>query len=129
MSKIYINITAYANKHNLTLEQAHKEIQPWLFEIGYDWELTSYQGKVSLTFAEYLELNMDTLCIITQCGSESFTESDYDVEWEFVREVSYSEVLDRDIIKEQKYVEFNGKQYDKAKLEKALKMIDESNRS
>lgn len=121
MKKIYIDVTKYANKYGLTLEQAHNEIQPMLFDLNYDWQGINYHHKVSLVFADYLELNMDKEGRITQCPKETFEQSDYDQELIFNRTVNLTcEARDNT-----EYVEFNGKQYDKHKLEQALKLIEE----
>ena len=125
MKKIYINITEYANKYGLSLVQAHEEVQPFLFGLGYNWESPSYNKKVVLWFADYLELHMEKDWTITQCSSDSFVEDDYDYKWEIERTVTLR-YLHRFIehAQEIEYVEFNGKQYEKAKLEQALKLIE-----
>lgn len=123
MKKVYINVTKYANEHNLSLAQAHNEIQPFLFNLGYNWACKGYHDKVVLTFAEYLEMHMEKDWVITKCSSDSFTESDYDYEWEIKRKVNLSYVH-RAITSVKEYVEFNGKQYEKTKLEQALKLIE-----
>ena len=121
MKKIYIDVQAYAKKYSLTLEQAHEEIQPMLFDLNYDWQGINYHHKVSLVFADYLELNMDKEGRITQCPKETFEQSDYDQELVFNRTVN----LAFEIRNKTEYIEFNGKQYDKRKLEQALKLIEE----
>ena len=125
MEKIYIDVTKYANNYGLTMKQAHEEIQPMLFECGYNWGYSPYDRKVSLTYAEYLELNMGTDLTITQCSSETFTESDYDVEWVLKRNIEFVYEY-RNIIREHEYVEINGKSYDKSKLGKVLAMLEEA---
>ena len=57
--KVYINVTKYANEHNLSLAQAHNEIQPFLFNLGYNWACKGYHDKVVPTFAEYLEMHRE----------------------------------------------------------------------
>ena len=121
MKKQYIDVRAYAEKYNLTLEQAHNEIQPMLFDLGYDWQGINYHHKVSLVYADYLELNMDKEGRITQCPKETFEQSDYDQELIFDRIVHLT-CTTRD---NTEYVEFNGKQYDKRKIEQVLKLIEE----
>lgn len=123
MKKQYINVRAYAEKYNLTMEQAHNEIQPLLFDLSYDWVYSDYHHKVSLPFADYLELNMDGEGKITQCSRETFELYDYDQEIILDRVVSLT-CKTRDISYVE-YVEFNGKQYDKRKIEQALKLIEE----
>jgi len=123
MNKYFINVVKYANDNGLSLEQAHEEIQLNLFNDVYNWKHPSYQNKVALTFAEYLELQMEEPHCITQCSSESFTESDYDFEITFDRSVNLGWNIDR-VETTPEYVEFNGKQYDKKKLEQALKLIE-----
>ena len=123
MNKYFINVVKYANDNGLSLEQAHEEIQLNLFNDVYNWECKGYHNKVVLTFAEYLELNMEEPNCITQCSSESFTESDYDFEVTFDRNVNLVWNIDR-VETTPEYVEFNGKQYDKKKLEQALKLIE-----
>jgi len=124
MKKIYINITEYANKYGLSLAQAHKEIQPFLFSLGYNWASPIYK-KVSLCHAEYLELHMEKEWTITQCSSDSFVEDDYDYKWEIERTVTLRYTHHYiEHTQEIEYVEFNGKQYEKTKLEQALKLIE-----
>lgn len=123
MNKYFINVAKYANDNGLSLEQAHEEIQLNLFNDVYNWKHPSYQNKVVLSFAEYLELNMEEPNCITQCSSESFTESDYDFEVTFDRSVNLVWNIDR-VETTPEYVEFNGKQYEKSKLEQALKLIE-----
>lgn len=125
MNKYFINVVKYANDNGLSLEQAHEEIQLNLFNDVYNWKHPSYQNKVVLSFAEYLELNMEEPNCITQCSSESFTESDYDFEVTFDRSVNLVWNIDR-VETTPEYVEFNGKQYDKKKLEQALKLLEDS---
>ena len=125
MKKIYIDVTEYANNYGLTLDQAHGEIQPMLFESGYNWAYPSYDQKVSFTYAEYLELNIEKKLAITQCSSETFTDSDYDVKWVLKRDIEFVHEY-RNITNEPKYVEINGKRYDRSKLEKALAMLEEA---
>ena len=125
MKKTYIDVTKYANNYGLTLYQAHKEIQPMLFESGYNWAYSPHDRKVSFAYAEYLELNMDKEMTITQTNSETFIESDYDVEWVLKRNIEFVYEY-RNITHEHEYVEINGKSYDKSKLEKALAMLEEA---
>lgn len=125
MKKTYIDVAKYANNYGLTLKQAHEEIQPMLFECGYNWASPSYDQKVSLTHAEYLELNIEKELAITQCSSETFAESDYDVEWVLKRNIDFVYEY-RNITHEPEYVKINGKSYDKSKLEKALAMLEEA---
>ena len=94
-----------------------------MFNLGYNWACKGYHDKVVLTFAEYLEMHMEKDWVITKCSSDSFTESDYDYEWEIKRKVNLSYVH-RAITSVKEYVEFNGKQYEKTKLEQALKLIE-----
>ena len=39
----YINVGAFAKKHNISLETAHYLIQPWLFSMGHSWGI--FMGK------------------------------------------------------------------------------------
>lgn len=121
MKKQYIDVRAYAEKYNLTVEQAHNEIQPLLFDLNYDWQSVDFHHTVVFKFADYLELNMDKEGRITQCPKETFEQSDYDQELIFDRVVKLT-CTARD---NTEYIEFNGKQYDKRKLEQALKLIEE----
>lgn len=123
MKKVYINVAKYANEHHLSLGQAHNELQPFLFALGYNWACKGYHNRVVLTYVEYLEMHMEKDWVITQCSSDSFTESDYDYEWELKRKVNLSYVH-RAITSAKEYVEFNGKKYEKDKLEQALKLIE-----
>ena len=125
MKKAYINVKEYAEKYNLTLNQAHNEIQPVLFGLNYNWASKDYYRKVYFTEWEYLELNIDRCGRITHCPRDMFIESDYDQEIIFDRIVDISYTC-RNVIREPEYIEFNGKQYDKQKLEQALKLLEDS---
>ena len=50
-TKFAVNVKAFANQHNITLEEAHKLIQPELFKMGYFW----YSNGKSLQY-EYKEI-------------------------------------------------------------------------
>ena len=65
----YINVAAFAKKHNISLETAHYLIQPWLFSMGHTWGivmgksvahvdkefLVFEEGRICWELGEYLE--------------------------------------------------------------------------
>lgn len=121
--KCFINVKSYAEKYGILMDKAHEEIQPKLFELGYSWPT----GKNIYKHGECLELNYHKSGRITH-SQESFEDH---LEMKELL-IERKEIVTVDISATEptiEYVEFNGKQYDKAKLERALKMIDESNLS
>jgi hypothetical protein len=121
--KCFINVKSYAEKYGILMDKAHEEIQPKLFELGYSW----YKGKDIIKFGECLDLSYQKEGEITH-SQESFEDH---LEMKELL-IERKEIVTVDISATEptiEYVEFNGKQYDKAKLERALKMIDESNLS
>ena len=118
--KHFINVKAYAEKYKITLKKAHEEIQPKLFELGYDWWR---KGKeTSPKNVECLDLNCVTQNEISH-SCVAFKDHKYMAEIVIEREEVVTLKLS---VKEapKEYVEFNGKQYEKAKLEQALKLIE-----
>lgn len=121
--KCFINVKSYAEKYGILMDKAHEEIQPKLFELGYSW----YKGKDIIKFGECLDLNYQ------KEGEITHSHKDFEDHLEMKELlIKREEIVTVDISATEptiEYVEFNGKQYDKAKLERALKMIDESNLS
>lgn len=72
----YINVGAFAKKHDISLETAHYLIQPWLFSMGHSWGifmgksvahidkefLVFEEGRICWELGEYLE-ERDELCL------------------------------------------------------------------
>lgn len=118
--KCFINVKSYAEKYGILMDKAHEEIQPKLFELGYSW----YKGKDIIKFGECLDLNYQ------KEGEITHSHKDFEDHLEMKELlIKREEIVTVDISATEptiEYVEFNGKQYDKAKLERALKMIDES---
>ena len=121
--KCLINVKSYAEKYGILMDKAHEEIQLKLFELGYSW----YKGKDIIKFGECLDLNYQ------KEGEITHSHKDFEDHLEMKELlIERKEIVTVDISATEptiEYVEFNGKQYDKAKLERALKMIDESNLS
>lgn len=121
--KHYINVKAYAEKYGITLAKAHEEIQPKLFEMGYSWWKNSkevFYAKASPS--HYIDLNYCNDKEITHSTVRSHihdTMTEILIEREETINLNFS-VKEAPI----EYVEFNGKQYEKAKLEQALKLIE-----
>ena len=126
MKKQFIDVEKYATDFNIPLAQAHEEIQTWLFEQGYNWVADAYKNSVEFTCSGILELNMDNYFAITRNVFENIDFNDYDEEITFGRcwKVHLTPFANK-VVKTE-YVEFNGKQYDKRKLEEALKLIEQS---
>ncbi len=121
-TKYFINVAAYAKENNITLKQAHEEIQPWLFGQEYIfWEL--YKDAVMFTYADYLEINYEHSGIITWAYEDCINDNGKEI---VLERLVKTEIKLTPTIIEEELVEFNGKQYSKAKLEKALKLIEES---
>lgn len=57
----YINVGAFAKKHNISLETAHYLIQPWLFSMGHSWGI--FMGKsVAHVDKEFLVFEEGRIC-------------------------------------------------------------------
>ena len=57
----YINVAAFAKKHNISLETAHYLIQPWLFSMGHSWGI--FMGKsVAHVDEEFLVFDEGRIC-------------------------------------------------------------------
>ena len=57
----YINVRAFAKKHNISLETAHYLIQPWLFSMGHSWGI--FMGKsVAHADEEFLVFDEGRIC-------------------------------------------------------------------
>ena len=57
----YINVGAFAKKHNISLETAHSLIQPWLFSMGHSWGIVT--GKsVAHVDKEFLVFDEGRIC-------------------------------------------------------------------
>ena len=57
----YINVEAFAKKHNISLETAHYLIQPWLFSMGHSWGI--FMGKSVVHFdEEFLVFEEGRIC-------------------------------------------------------------------
>ena len=57
----YINVGAFAKKHNISLETAHYLIQPWLFSMGHSWGI--FMGKsVAHVAEEFLVFDEGRIC-------------------------------------------------------------------
>lgn len=104
--KTFINVQKYADMYNLTLEEAHNEIQPWLFEQGIHHAYPSYKGKVVFTEREIVEVSMDKPLAITSCHMDVFCKEGYEQELTLSRKV----VLTPSTSNLVEYVTINGKQ-------------------
>lgn len=120
MKKQFIDVEKYARENEISLSVAHEEIQTWLFKEGYKW--TSYGNHVGFINSHFLELNMDTSYCITWENEDCYNSDKYEEELMFSRQVALVPFYNE--IDKTEYVEFNGKQYDKKKLEEALAMIE-----
>lgn len=119
MKKQFIDVEKYARENEISLSDAHEEIQTWLFMEGYEWE--EYGATVKFNTTRFLELNMETPYCITW-WDQDFDSDNYEEELMFTRQVTLAPFYNK--IDKTEYVEFNGKQYDKKKLEEALAMIE-----
>ena len=120
MKKQFIDVEKYARENEISLSVAHEEIQTWLFKEGYEW--AGYGKHTGFINSHFLELNMDKPNRITRENGDCYTANVYEEELMFTRQVTLVPFYNK--IDKTEYVEFNGKQYDKKKLEEALAMID-----
>lgn len=122
MKTQFIDVEKYAQKNRITLERANEEIQNYLFGKEYCWanfgKTVSLANSAKIIVLHQDESNYNYLRFATKtCG---FDEKRYDEE--LIPKVDISTSIR--VIDKPEYVEFNGKQYDKKKLEEALAMID-----
>lgn len=114
-----IDVQKYADTYGLTLEQAHQEIQPWLFEQGFKWR--PYGPEVSEVGSTYMYINSDKyLTQSPQKDSYYFHFSNDNKEITLLRNVSVS----LSIAHPEPSVEIDGKQYTKAQLLEALAKLE-----
>lgn len=124
LSNKKINVMCYADEQGISLEQAHKEIQTWLFENGCRWN----DGAVTLDSGTkdcpYGFLYIDDL---------TFTKSDHNAYKYYKAQTGYQEItfmaersvkLTPTLVEPPvETIELNGKKYNKSELEKALQHI------
>ena len=111
-----INVKSYAEKHRITLEKAHEEIQGWLFEQGYNWNTLA--TNVIAVYASYLYIRGEELL---HGGSEHhFYEETPEKEITLSRQV----VLTPSYVEEE-LVEFCGKMYNKREFLAAIANVKE----
>jgi hypothetical protein len=125
-SSFKIDVQAYADENNISLEQAHNEIQPWLFEKGYAWSIGPRIYKENE--AAFLEMGVETPCCITQVPIDWLS---FCTVAEDAREITLSRKVTVELtpsfVESEKpaveYVELGGKKYIKKELEEALSKI------
>ena len=112
-----IDAQKYADTYGLTLEEAHREIQPWLFGQGCAW--CSGAGYVNCTFARWIEVGVIKGYSPTHItwSSEGYSTAK---EITLLRNVSVS----LSIAPTEPSVEIDGKQYTKAQLLEALAKLE-----
>ena len=116
-SSFKIDVQAYANENNISLEQAHNEIQPWLFEQGYTH---SWRKVVSGENLAYLICKSDG----------NIQTSDDKLVFSFNRMWVKQIFLSRNVSvslswKEEETIEILGKKYLKSDVEDAMKNVKE----
>ena len=115
-----INVQKYAEENGISLEQAHQEIQPWLFEQGYSW---CKEVHVRFTNSSHLYAEEDS--VLAYGHNDQFFSADDGKEITLSRKVtveltpSFVEVEEPAV----EYVELGGKRYVKSELEEALSKI------
>lgn len=114
-----IDVQKYADTYGITLEQAHQEIQPWLFEQGVVWSAT---GLAFVTNSEtrYLYIDSGELSY-SRAFNAGFFKCHKNKEITPQRNVSIS----ISIAPPEPYVELDGKQYTKAQILAALAKLEE----
>jgi len=114
LSNKKINVKRYADEQGISLEEAHKEIQTWLFENGCKW--ASGDVGIRYTHRDYLSTGMDNDMFQLDSEIDDKQELTFTVE----RSVTLTPVLVEPPVET---VELKGKKYDKSELEKALQHI------
>lgn len=114
-----INVKAYAEKNGITLENAHKEIQSWLFENGASWDVYPEHGIRNdeaealfvnrfLSLSYYYEVDLTFYAM--------YTEKEITMSRQVVLTPSYVE---------EEFVEFGGKMYNKREFLSAIANVKE----
>lgn len=116
-----IDVQKYADKYGLTLEGAHQEIQPWLFERECNW--SSGGNYVNCTFARWIEVGVLERCSPTAItwSSEGYSTAK---EITLQRTISVSLSIAPTESHPEHSVELDGKQYTKAQLLEALAKLE-----
>lgn len=115
-----IDVQKYADTYGLTLDEAHREIQPWLFAQGCNWQ--AFGAEINLVSKP--QLYLDKNYHITQTNDEyHFYHGSSHKEITLLRNVSVS----LSIAPTEPSVEIDGKQYTKAQLLDALAKLEGSN--
>lgn len=113
-----IDVQKYADSYGITLEQAHQEIQPWLFEQGCWW----HRGETVVRFRDgkylYTEENKE---LTYGADEDTFFKMHNNKEITLQRNVSVS----LSIAPSEPSIELDGKQYTKAQLLEALAKLEE----
>lgn len=119
LSSFKIDVQAYADENNISLEQAHNEIQPWLFENEFTWSSLNNTGRLVRCIGNpYLF-----------CDKHNITHGN--VSYYFNVQSTHKQIfLSRNVsvslsVKEEEIVEIMGKKYRKGDVENALKNIEE----
>ena len=112
-----IDVQAYATENNISLEQAHNEIQPWLFEQGY-----THSGRKVVSGENLAYLICDS--------DGTIQTSDDKLVFSFNRALAKQIFLSRNVfvslsVKEGETVEILGKKYLKSDVENAMKNVKE----
>ncbi len=120
--RLVVNVGAYATNNKISLKQAHEEIQEWLFDKDFKWD--SYEG-VSFKDTTILVLNYARPLQLCWESFENISKLQhyYTGIQELLLKRTCTVTLSPSIKEE--YVEFNGKQYNKRKLEEALKLLED----
>lgn len=112
-----IDVQKYADTYGLTLEEAHREVQPWLFE---QWCVWSMEVQYPI-WKDRQYLYIDSANKITQDNYKHFFREHGNKEITLQRNVSVS----LSIAPTEPSVEIDGKQYTKAQLLEALAKLEE----
>lgn len=110
-----IDVQEYATENNISLEQAHNEIQPWLFEHGMSW--IHGESHVKNESQHYLFYSG---FYITVGSNESYFNAE-DVKQIFLSRNVFVSLS----VKEEETVEILGKKYLKSDVEDAMKNVKE----
>lgn len=111
-----IDVQGFADEHGMSLEAAHKIIQPWLFEQGINWgdEGVQYTYAVGLSNC--------------YAGGDVSRKLLYTTNKNYINDCTQLVTLSLNLIISSvsgAIVEFNGKRYNKEEFEKALAGLEE----
>ena len=115
-----IDVQAYADENNISLEQAHNEIQPWLFEQGCEWYYKATEAQYKTQ--PYILFNCGRLNYLSYSSDEDL----FNITLASVKRIFLFRNVSVSLSgKEEETVEILGKKYLKSDVENAMKNVKE----